>query len=214
MGVSLPLQMEEFITWLTVERGRSANTVLAYRRDLATYVEFLRERSLALTDVTEATLEDFVGALRHRQLAPASVRRITVTVRSFHRFLVAENPLAADGAVSVRLARVPSALPKALTEAEIVRLLDAVVGVTPTAYRDRAMLELLYGTGMRVGELCGLSLSDLDLDESMVRVLGKGSKERMLPLGRLAAAAIGEWLGPRGRVAGGLLRSGLGSGGS
>jgi integrase/recombinase XerD len=97
--------------------------------------------------------------------------------------------------------RVPAGLPKPLDESEVLSLLDAVVGTTPVHRRDRAILELLYGTGMRISELCGLSLGDVDLGAALVRVFGKGAKERIVPIGRPARAALGEWLGPGGRLA-------------
>jgi integrase/recombinase XerD len=124
-----------------------------------------------------------------------------VSVRSLHRFLADEGVVAGDPASDVSPPRVPQGLPKPLTEDEILMLLDAVVGLDPVHRRDRAILELLYGTGMRIGELCGLSLADVDRSAAMVRVFGKGSKERLVPLGRMAQAALDEWLSPSGRGA-------------
>ena len=199
MPVALPLPMEEYLSWLRVERGRSTNTLAAYRSDLARYDAFLRSRGVALGDVQEATVLAFVEHLRSSARAAASIRRGTVTVRSLHRFLVDEGIVAHDPTVELAVPKMPDALPKALSEQEIGRLLDAAVGITAPDFRDRAILELLYGTGMRIGELCGLSLGDLDLADSMVRVLGKGSKERILPFGRIARGALVDWLGPLGR---------------
>ncbi len=201
MAIALPLPMEEYLSWLAVERGRSANTVAAYRRDLGRYETFLRSKTRSLDNVDEAIVLAYVAHLRHQSsLAPASVRRATVTVRSLHRFLADEGTTTTDPTLELAVPKAPDALPKALSEEEIGRLLDAAVGITAPDYRDRAILELLYGTGMRISELCGLSLGDLDLGDSMVRVLGKGSKERVLPFGRVAHAAMADWLGPSGRA--------------
>jgi integrase/recombinase XerD len=195
----LPLDAEEYLTWLAVERGRSRNTLKAYRHDLSAYVTWLAARFVPLEDVTEADVAAYVGHLRADGLAPASVARALAAVRNLHRFLAEEGRTANDPAVEVAAPRVPSGLPKPLSEEEVTALLDAVVGNEPVQRRDRAILELLYGTGMRISELCGLALGDLDPDAAVVRVFGKGAKERIVPVGRPALAAVAEWRGPSGR---------------
>jgi len=186
--------------WLTAERGRAANTISAYRRDLRTYVAWLRTNGRSLTEVVEADLVEFVGALRARGLAPASVARALVPVRSLHRFLAEEGRAATDPGAHVELPKVPRGLPKAISEEEVARLLDAPSGDEPAIRRDRAMLEVLYGTGVRVSELVGLSLGDVDLDAALLRAFGKGSKERIVPIGSPAVRALVAWLGPGGRA--------------
>lgn len=200
IDVSLPTEAEDFLTWLAVERGRSTNTISAYRRDLRAYVWLLNEAGVSVSSATEAHLLGFIEGLRAAGQAPASVRRATVTVRSWHRFLADEGVVAFDPSADVTPPKIPSAVPKALTEEQIVRLLDVAVDVDAAGFRDRAILETLYGTGMRISEMCGLSLADLDLGDRLVRVLGKGAKERVLPVGRIAAAALTEWLSPHGRA--------------
>jgi integrase/recombinase XerD len=195
----LPLAAEEFLSWLAVERGRSANTLAAYRRDLRGYTTWLAAQGSNLETVTESDVERYVASLRASGRAPASIARALVAVRTLHRFLADEGAAAVDPAADVAPPRVPAGLPKPLEETEVVTLLDAVVGTLPVHRRDRAILELLYGTGMRISELCGLSLGDLDLDGGLVRVFGKGAKERIVPVGRPARAALREWLGPGGR---------------
>ena len=190
----LPLDAEEFLTWLTVERGRSLNTLAAYRRDLAAYVAWLESRSTDLRDARAADLADYVAHLRSTGKAPTSVKRATVAVRSLHHFLADEGVTPTDAAAAVETPRVPSGLPKALTEKEIERLFATVTGDEPAALRDRAMLEVLYGTGVRIGELVGLSLADVDLDGRLLRAFGKGSKERIVPLGRPATREMAAWL--------------------
>ena len=195
----LPLEAEELLVWLAVERGRAPNTLAAYRRDLRAYVAWLGDRGLDLGDVGPADLDAYVAHLRAAGRAPASVSRALVAVRSLHRFLALEGRLEVDPSAEVEVPGVPRGLPKALREDEVARLLDQVTGDDPVARRDRAVLEVLYGTGMRISELVGLSLGDLDLESGLVRVLGKGSKERVVPLGRLARQALAAWLGPGGR---------------
>jgi integrase/recombinase XerD len=198
---ALSLDGEEFLTWLAVERGRAANTLAAYRRDLVAYESYLAGRGLTLAEVDELAVQSYIGALRAAGRAPATVARALVAVRSLHRFLLDEGELSVDPTGDVGAPKVPQGLPKALGEDEVTRLLGAVVGDDAPARRDRAILELLYGTGMRISELVGLSLGDVDLDDGAVRVFGKGSKERLVPVGRFAVDAVVDWLGPGGRAA-------------
>ena len=192
---------EEFLSWLAVERGRAANTLAAYRRDLVAYETWLAARRLTVGDVTEPVVEEYVGALRDAGRRPASVARALVAVRSLHRFRVDEGVATVDPTGEVGVPKVPQGLPKALSEEEVGALINAVTGEDARARRDRALLELLYGTGMRISEAVGLSLGALFLDEGMVRAFGKGSKERIVPIGRLARQAMESWLGVGGRTA-------------
>ena len=198
---SLPAAAEEFLSWLAVERGRSANTLAAYRRDLAAYAEFVHGRGVALGDVTEPVVNDYLHFLRAQGRAPSSVARALVAVRALHRFLVDEGYAGADPAGEVGAPRVPQGLPKALSEDDVERLLGVVAGDDAFARRDRAILEVLYGTGLRISELVGLSLPDVALDEGLLQAFGKGSKERVVPVGRLARQALAAWLSPAGRGA-------------
>ena len=141
----------------------------------------------------------YVGELRSRDLAPASVARALVPVRSLHRFLAEEGYAESDPGLHLEVPRVPRGVPKALSEAEVLRLLDSPEGDGAIARRDRAILEVLYGTGLRVSELVGLSMGDLDLDDALIRAFGKGAKERIVPVGNLARRALVAWLGPGGR---------------
>jgi integrase/recombinase XerD len=197
----LPLSVEEFLTWLRVERGRANGTLTAYRGDIRSYVAWLRERGLGLDDVTEEQVTAWIQQLRAEGRAPSTVKRAMVSVRALHRFLTleSEDSDAVDPTADVAVPRVPRGVPKALPEADVARLLAAVTGDAAVDRRDRAILELLYGTGMRISELVGLSLGDLDTNDGLVRVHGKGDKERVVPLGRFAAAAVASWLGPGGR---------------
>lgn len=199
--VVLPLDAEEFLTWLVVERGRAPSTVAAYRRDLRSYVAFLTRRGRSLDDATTDDVGAFLVALRQDGLAPSTTARRLVAVRSLHRFLVDEEIAETDPVSEVAAPRVGKGLPKALREDEVARLLGAVVGDDAVARRDRAILEVLYGTGVRISELTGLSLRDVDLVARRLRVFGKGSKERVVPLGRHAGLALEAWLDEPGRPA-------------
>jgi integrase/recombinase XerD len=200
-AMGLPLVAEEFLVWLEVERGRSRNTLSAYRRDLGAYMTWLPERGVELGSVASVDIAAFLAARTATGAAPASVARGAAAVRQFHRYLAAEGHRADDPAALLDKPRVPQGIPKPLSEPEIEQLLATTEGDGALDLRDRAMVELMYATGMRVSELCGLSLGDLDLEEQLVRVLGKGSKERIVPFGRPAARSIEAWLGDRGRGA-------------
>jgi integrase/recombinase XerD len=192
----------EHDSWLTVERGLAANSLAAYRRDLRRYAAFLRERGEHdPTAVREETVLAYVEDLKsavdddgHPRYAPSSIARALVAVRSFHRFCLEEGFLAVDPSEEVGAPRVPLGIPKALTEDEVEALLAAVVGDTARSLRDRAIVETLYATGVRISELVGLDRRDLDLDDGLVRVLGKGSKERIVPIGRSARDALTAYL--------------------
>ena len=195
----LDVRAEEFLAWLGVERGRSPRTVEAYRRDLLRYRGHLAARGRSLDDAADTDVVAFVRALQRDGLAAASVTRMLVSVRGLHRFLVAEGHRADDPTADVEIPSVPRGLPKALSAAQVASLMDVAVGDDPPARRDRAVLELLYGTGCRISEAGSLSLPDVDLNDGLVRVTGKGAKERIVPLGRCAAEALERWLAPEGR---------------
>lgn len=191
--------VEEFLSWLGVEKGRSSNTLAAYRRDLRAYESYLAERGVSLDGVGEPVVLDYVAHLSASGRKPASVARALVAIRSLHRFCVEEGAATLDPTNDVDGPRVPQGLPKALSSDEVEALLGAVTGSSPLERRDRAILEVLYGTGMRISELVGLSLSDLAEDEGLVRVFGKGAKERLVPIGSFGRRALADWLGPAGR---------------
>lgn len=197
----LPLEIEEYLTWLRLERGRARSTVEAYRRDLRAWAEHLHRLGRAVTDVTEDDLVGWVGDLRDGGLAPSTRKRRVVAARNLHRYLAEEGLVADDVGSDVAPPPVARGLPKALTEAEVDALLSRVIGDDPVARRDRAILETLYGTGVRISELVSMSLRDLDLHDGFVRVVGKGDKERVVPVLGAAADALGAWLSVDGRGA-------------
>ncbi len=197
-GDDLPLVAEEFLSWLLTERGRAMNTLAAYRRDLTGYSAWMTAAGVDLDTVSTSDLERFLGQ-RRQVAASSSVARQLAAVRMLHRFLVEEGRRDDDPTTLLEGIRVPAGIPKPLSEAQVASLLDAARGTDPVGRRDRAMLEFLYATGARISEVCGLSLSDIDLEQRTARLYGKGSKERLVPFGRLAAEALGEWLGASGR---------------
>ncbi len=198
-GPMLSRHAEEYLTWLAIEQGRARNTITSYRRDLVRYEAFLAGRGHTVDNAGVDEIEDHLAARRAEGLGPASVSRALAALRGLHRFLLEEGGVGADPTADVRPVRAPARLPKAIDEDDVGRLLDTTTKKDPASVRDRAILEVLYGTGMRVSELAGLSLSDLGSDTGLVRVLGKGDKERLVPMGRCARRALDAWLGPRGR---------------
>ncbi len=193
-------EIEEFLVWMATERGRSANTLAAYRRDLNRYGRWLASRQLSVEDVDRDALIEFINQ-RRRSVAASSAARQLASVRMLHRYLVAERHRTDDPTAELESVRVPSGVPKALSEEQVESLLAAVTGDDALARRDRLLLELLYATGARISEIVGVSLGDLDLDQGLIRVLGKGSKERIVPYGRAAARALDDWFAIGGRDA-------------
>ena len=190
-----------FLDHLAVERGVAPNTQVAYRRDLRLYLGYLGERGIGdPTEVGEQDIADFLATLREREYAPgkryssATVARVLAAVRGFHKFLVREGVARADPAEPVGSPRVPRSLPRALPLEDVERLLAAVPADGAIALRDQAILELLYAAGLRISELTALDVDDLDLEERSVRCIGKGTKERIVPLGRVAAESLRRYL--------------------
>jgi integrase/recombinase XerD len=199
--VELPLEAEEFLVWLSSERGRARNTIDAYRRDLVSYQRWLIKHGLTMMSVATDDLIDFVAEQRASIAATTSVARRLAAVRMLHRYLATEQVRPDDPTARLDGVRVPSGIPKPLSEAQVTSLLDAVIGNGPLERRDRALLELLYATGARISEVVGLSVGDIDFDQSLVRLFGKGSKERIVPFGSAAGAALDDWFSPSGRAA-------------
>jgi integrase/recombinase XerD len=208
MADGIAVEAERYLDHLAVERGLSEHTLAAYRRDLRRYVAFLSKRDVdGPAAVEEGTVRSFVASLSASTHGPearpyraTSVARSLSAVRSFHRFLLREGVTDRDPAVGVVQPRLPRSLPRPLPLDDLRRLLEAPDPATPSGLRGRAILELLYGSGLRISELTGLDVDDLDLDAGGVRVLGKGGKEREVPLGSFARDAVEAYL-TRGRPA-------------
>jgi len=182
----------EYLAALVAERGLSANTIAAYRRDLARYTDFLAGR-----DPTPELVSAFVARQQREGSAASTVARRVAAIRGFHRFLVSDGISDVDPTRLVESPRRPRSLPKALTVEEVLRLLDAPDPATVPGRRDRALLEFMYATGARVAETVALDELDIDLDEGTAVVTGKGNKQRIVPVGSAARAAIAAWLPDR-----------------
>jgi integrase/recombinase XerD len=185
---------------MTAEQGRSVHTVDAYRRDLRDYETWLGKRRRTAITATSGDVEAYVQALRGRGLAATTVARRFAAIRMYHRWMLDESERPDDPCALVDGVKVPAGLPKALSEDAVGRLLSAVTGDDSFARRDRALLEFLYATGARISEVCGLSMADLDMDDSLARLLGKGNKERIVPFGSGAHRALRDWFDEGGRA--------------
>ena len=190
-----PFLLERFAEFLTLEQGSSARTDESYARDLHRLAEWaVTHGASAPALLTAAHLREFVYYLKDLGLSPASIRRGVSAIRTWFKFLMAEGVVKADPSERLETPRKWRTLPEVLTAAEVERLLGAIPLEEPLAFRDRAMLELAYGAGLRVGEWITLTVSDLMLDEGVVRVFGKGSKERLVPVGGSATGAVALYL--------------------
>jgi integrase/recombinase XerD len=196
----VPEEVQEFLDWLVVERGRSNNTIAAYRRDLVQYAGWLSSHKASIGKCTVGDIEAFLAARLASGAAKSSLARQFSAIRMLHRFMVEEQLRNDDPASMAEGIAKPAGIPKPLSEDEIESLIASVAGDEPRSLRDRALLEFLYATGARVSEVCGLNLSDLDMESSLVRLFGKGSKERVVPFGSVAHQALEQWI-TRGREA-------------
>ncbi|MBO7675577.1 MAG: tyrosine recombinase XerD [Atopobiaceae bacterium] len=185
----------EYLAYLVAERGSSPNTVDAYERDLGRYVRFLHERGVDdAEDVGRGDVEAFVAEFAELDYAASSADRALSAVRSMHAFLLAEDLTTRNPTRDVPAPKQPARLPHVLSIEQARALLEQPFAPTAAAQRDRTILEVLYGCGLRVSELCGLDLRFVMADEGLVRVLGKGSKERVVPLLGAAASALEEYV--------------------
>jgi integrase/recombinase XerD len=195
--------MLDFLAYLEFERGLSRNTLEAYRGDLLQFGRFLEERERSAVDADAADVSDFLtrlatGDADHRPASPATIHRKSACLRSFYRHLRREGVRDSDPTAGLSAPRRSRKLPEVLTRGEVGRLLSQPRGTEPQALRDRALLELMYASGLRASEAIGLELGDIDLDERVLRARGKGSKERIVPMGQAAMRAVRIYL-ERGR---------------
>lgn len=187
-SLSLAAKRRAYLHFCQTEKGLSRNTLDAYGRDLIALELFLGEKSLSMVDLE--TLRNYLDHLRESGLSNRSIARQVTVIRGFFSFLVEENALAVNAAELLAAPKIGAPLPKFLGRARVDTLLQAPEPDKTTGVRDRAMISLLYATGIRVSELVGLRVSDLDEDEGVLRVLGKGNKQRLVPVGREALAAV------------------------
>jgi integrase/recombinase XerD len=187
--------LDRFGEYLALEQGASARTVEAYGRDLARLAEWAAAKGkLSPPELSPQDLRAFVYHLKDMGLAPSSIRRSVSSLRTYFKFMVGERELAKDPSLKLETPKKWRSLPEVLSAADIKKLIDAISIDEPLAFRDRAMLELAYGAGLRVSEWIGVETKDLLLDDGVVRVFGKGSKERLVPVGRAAIGAVAIYL--------------------
>lgn len=193
--------VNDYLQWLTIEKGRARATIDAYRRDIAVLSVWMDEHAKDVVTVTETDLEKFCNELHQQLKSPNSVARSVASLRGWFRFLVEEGYVQADPSARLKGGRRGRTLPKPLAENDVVRLLDSVGSASAIDLRDRALLELLYDTGARVSEVVGISLNDLDFDEELILLTGKGSKQRLVPMGSMLVNALRSYLDVAGRSA-------------
>ncbi|MHB1352750.1 MAG: site-specific tyrosine recombinase XerD [Thiobacillus sp.] len=187
--------IDRFCDHLWLEDGLAELTLAAYRRDLKRFAGWLETtRTRTLDAAVTGDVEAYLGWRFARHVRPRSAARYTSALKRFYRYLLRENLIAADPTLNLDSPKLPRSLPASLTEADVERLLERADSATPQGLRDRAMLETLYATGLRVSELVGLKLSALNLDDGVLRVTGKGNKDRLVPLGEEAVRRLRRYL--------------------
>jgi integrase/recombinase XerD len=192
---SLGEAVEKYLVFLQLERGAGKSTVSSYQNDLRQFIEFLSSKKIdEVSDINFSHISGYVAALSSRELRAASVSRKITSLRTFFRFLHNEKLIAEDFTERISSPKLRRKLPHTLTLSQFEKLLAATPENTPQGIRDRAILELLFSSGLRVSELCGLKLTDFDDNFEFVRVMGKGSKERVVPVGKKAAAALRRYI--------------------
>lgn len=195
MSAQLHNLMASFMNYIKVEKGLAANTLAAYGRDLRKFQAFAEKRGLNLDHLGRDHIVDFLGDLYRQGLDSRTVARHLVSLRNLFRFALAEGTLTVDPTLNLESPKVRRSLPVYLRMEDVERLLDQPDASTPRGLRDRAILEVLYSTGLRVSELGDLKVSDLDMRMGCLRCIGKGDKERLVPVGRKALAAVQAYLG-------------------
>ena len=185
-------KLREFIAYLEAERNASPHTVKAYERDIRSFICFVQREGESLESVGRDLLRSYLGSLKN--LSPSTISRKLSSLRSFYRFLIREGMLTQNSPELISLPRREKRLPHFLSHSDVERLLDAPPPSTPQGIRDRAILELLYSSGLRVSELCSLDISDVDLSEREMRIQGKGQKERIAIMGERAIRALSVYL--------------------
>ena len=186
--------ISSYLIHVRVEKGLSANTISAYKRDLQKFDEFARKRKLTLESVGRDDLVDFLAGLYRLKLESRTVARQLVTLRNFFRFAQIQGLIPEDPSINLESPKIRRHLPGYLRLEEVEKLLEQPDSKTPMGLRDRAMLEVLYSTGLRVSELTGLGVNDLDTKVGCVRCIGKGDKERIVPVGKKALSMVNKYL--------------------
>ena len=188
-------QLQDFMHYLTIEKGLAKNTLLSYKRDLDSYRKFLKKQGMTdWNEVARIHIVQFLSKLKDDGKSPKTLARHTASIRSFHQFLLREHVAETDPSVHIESPQTQKSLPKVLSPEETEALLDAPDVTDVFGKRDKAILELLYATGMRVSELIDLNIDNVHMEMGFVRCIGKGNKERIIPVGQLALKAIHTYL--------------------
>ncbi len=186
---------KDYLIMLRVERNVSPRTLEAYQRDLKQYLSFIMGKGVtALTHISQMHIREYIRNLNEKGLAASSIARIFSSIRSYHKFLSAEQFVNENPTLVLSSPKAPKKLPEILMEVEISAIIKGVDDLSPFCRRDKAIIEMLYSCGLRVSELCDLSLNNLFLDDDMIRIMGKGSKERLLPVGGRAKNFLNDYL--------------------
>ena len=186
---------QDYLIMLRVERNVSANTIDAYRRDLKQYLGYIDDIGIKLLyNISSDNIRDYIRNLNNQGLAPKSIARIISSIRSYHNFLSSEQIIKENPALNLDTPKIPRKLPLVLSEKEISDIIKAIDDEYQFAKRDKAIVEMLYSCGIRVSELCDLETSNLFIDDDLIRVMGKGSKERLLPIGGRAKRLLDDYL--------------------
>ncbi len=186
-------ELDAFIDHLWLEDGLSKNTLASYRLDLSMFALWIAQQQKTLLGVDQADIQQYL-AVRFPQCKPRSISRLIASMRRFYRYLLRENKVTLDPTIQIQSPKLPRSLPKSLGEEEVIALLKAPNDLEPAGLRDRAMLELLYACGLRVSELVGIKTTEVSLSDGVVRVTGKGSKTRLVPMGEEAIDWISRYL--------------------
>lgn len=189
-------RLQDFIHFMIVEKGLARNTVVSYERDLKSYLHYMQnvERITELNDVARVNIVQFLGHLKQQGKSAKTLARHIASIRSFHQFLLREKAVDQDPTVHLETPQTERNLPKVLSMREVESLLEAPDSSTPMGLRDKAMLELLYATGIRVSELINLNLDDIHLTMGFIKCIGKGNKERIIPIGKTATEVLESYL--------------------
>lgn len=186
-------ELDTFIDHLWLEDGLSKNTLESYRLDLTSFALWLAQQNKQLLTVDQADIQQYL-AVKFPQSLPRSISRLIASMRRFYRYLMRENKINLDPTIQIQSPKLPRSLPKSLNEDEVIALLNAPNIAEPAGLRDRAMLELLYACGLRVSELVGVKVTEVSLSDGVVRITGKGSKTRLVPMGEEAVDWISRYL--------------------
>lgn len=193
MSTSDPALLDAFIDHLWLEDGLSRNTLESYRRDLQLFADWLQKKSVDLAEVHQADIQQYL-AVKFPTSKPRSISRLIASLRRFYRYALRENKIITDPTLQIDSPKLPRSLPKSLSEEDVEALLAAPDINQPLGLRDRAMLEILYASGLRVSELVGLKVTEVSLNEGVIRVTGKGSKTRLVPMGEEAVEWVARYL--------------------